>query len=131
MPTLFSQEVPPCTLVLLTVCRRKLLLLLHPPSRSKSLLPLRGNTLSGLEAPSWLPSPPSNRCGSPSRNMMNPALVLFTGSASKFSGHLELTLRAFLNLRHALSILIIQSCSPTLLVCDKIIIVFYQLIIIM
>merc|ERR1711971_410620 len=33
--------------------------------------------------PSWLRYPPSNRCGSPSRNMMSPVLPSFTGSASK------------------------------------------------
>merc|ERR1711935_1032091 len=76
-------EAPPCTPVLLTVCRRKSLLLLHPPSRSRSLLPQRGNTLSGLEDPFLLPSPPSSRCGSPSRSMMSAAHPLSTASASK------------------------------------------------
>merc|ERR1712106_212020 len=76
-------EAPPCTLVLLTVCRRRSLLLLHPPSRSRSLLHQRGSTLSGSEDPSWLPSPPSNRCGSPSRSTMNAAHPLSTASASK------------------------------------------------
>merc|ERR1712105_220775 len=72
------------TLVLLTGCRRRSLLLLHPPSRSRSLLPQRGNTLSGSEAPSLLPSPPSSRCGSPSRSMMSVAHPLSTASASNF-----------------------------------------------
>merc|ERR1711915_668878 len=76
-------EAPPCTLVLLTECRRKSLLLLLPPLRSRSLLPQRGNTLSGSEDPSLLLSPPSSRCGSPSRNTMNAAHPLFTASASK------------------------------------------------
>merc|ERR1711983_41884 len=75
-------EAPPCTLVLLTVCRRKSPLLLHPPSRSRSLLPQRGNTPSGSEDPSLHPSPPSSRCGSPSRNTMSAAHQLFTASAS-------------------------------------------------
>merc|ERR1712129_239543 len=83
MPTPSCPEVPPCTPVLLTVCRRKSLLLLHPPSRSRSLLPQRGNTLSGSEDPSLLPSPPSSRCGSPSRSMMSAAHPLSTASASK------------------------------------------------
>merc|ERR1719385_378407 len=83
MPTLLCLEAPPCTLVLLTVCRRKSPLLLHPPSRSRSLLHQRGSTLSGLEAPSLLLSPPSSRCGSLSKNMMNAAHPLFTASASK------------------------------------------------
>merc|ERR1719210_1576155 len=81
MPTLSCPEAPPCTLVLLTECKRRSLPWLHPPSRS--LLHLRGNTLSGSVAPSWLPSPPSNRCGSPSKNTTNAAHPLSTGSASK------------------------------------------------
>merc|ERR1712228_1035152 len=84
MPTLSCPEAPPCTLVLLTVCRRKSPLLLHPPSRSRSLLHQRGNTPSGSEAPSLLPSPPFSRCGSPSRNTMSAAHPLSTASASKF-----------------------------------------------
>merc|ERR1712025_729378 len=47
------------------------------------LLPLRGNTPSGSVAPSWPPSPPSNRCGSPNKSMMNAVHPLFTGNASK------------------------------------------------
>merc|ERR1712152_120895 len=43
----------------------------------------KGNTPSGSEVPSWLPSPPSNRCGSPSKNTMNAVLPLSTGNASK------------------------------------------------
>merc|ERR1711952_375623 len=74
---------PPCTPVSLTVCRRRLPLLLHPPSRSRSSLPQRGSTPSGSEAPSWLPSPPSSRCGSPSRSTMSPAPPSCTGSVSK------------------------------------------------
>merc|ERR1712080_684058 len=50
-------EAPPCTLVLLTVCRRRSLPWPPPPSRSRSLLLLRGSTPSGSEDPSWLPSP--------------------------------------------------------------------------
>merc|ERR1711862_875195 len=73
MPTPSCLEAPPCTLVLLTGCRRRSPPLLPPPSRSRSLLPLRGSTPSGSEAPSWLPSPPSSRCGSPSRSMMSAA----------------------------------------------------------
>merc|ERR1712096_510926 len=34
----------------------------------KIIAPPRGSTPSGSEAPSWLPSPPSRRCGSPSRS---------------------------------------------------------------
>merc|ERR1711892_1360822 len=43
----------------------------------------RGSTPSGLGDLSLLLCPPSNRCGSPSRNMMNPAHPLSTGSVSK------------------------------------------------
>merc|ERR1712157_649580 len=56
---------------------------LAPPSRSRLSLPLRGSTLSGSEDPSWPPSPPSSRCGSPSRSMTSLAPALSTGSASK------------------------------------------------
>merc|ERR1719357_2341082 len=86
MPTLSCPEAPPCTLVLLTVCRRKSPLLLHPTSRS--LLPPRGNTPSGSEDPSLLPSPPSSRCGSPSRSTTSPAHPSSTANASKqFNKH--------------------------------------------
>merc|ERR1719336_2251293 len=83
MPTLSCPEAPPCTLVLLIVCKRKSLPLLHPPSRLRSLLPPRGNTQSGSEAQSCLPSPPSNKCGSPNKNMMNVVHLLSIGNASK------------------------------------------------
>merc|ERR1712045_104314 len=85
-PTPSCPVAPPCTLVLLTVCKRKSPPLLHPPLRSRSLLHLRGNTPSGSVAPSWLPSPPSNRCGSPSKNTMNAVHPSSTGNASKFFG---------------------------------------------
>ena len=85
MPTLSCLVAPPCTLVLLIVCKRRSLPWLLPPSRSRLLLPQKGNTLSGLEDPSWHPSPPSNRCGSPSKSTMNVAHPLSTGSASKLN----------------------------------------------
>merc|ERR1739842_292096 len=84
-PTPSCLVAPPCTPVLLTVCKRKSPLLLHPPLRSRLLLLLRGNTPSGSEDQSCLPSPPSNRCGSPSKNTMSAAHPLSTGSASNFS----------------------------------------------
>eukprot|EP00091_Calanus_sinicus_P000623 TRINITY_DN10539_c0_g1_i3.p1 TRINITY_DN10539_c0_g1~~TRINITY_DN10539_c0_g1_i3.p1 ORF type:complete len:130 (-),score=23.37 TRINITY_DN10539_c0_g1_i3:101-442(-) len=59
----------------------------HLPSRSRSLLLQKGNTPSGLEDPSLLLSPPSSRCGSPSRNMMNAAHPLSTASASKYDAN--------------------------------------------
>ena len=83
MPTLSCLVAPPCTLVLLTECKKRLLLWLLPPSKSRSLLHQKGNTLSGSVAPSWLLSPPSNRCGSPSKNTMNAVHPLSTGNASK------------------------------------------------
>merc|ERR1712037_505096 len=82
-PTLSCPEAPPCTPVLLTACRRRSLPCLPPPSRSRSSLPQRGSTPSGSEAPSWLPSPPSSRCGSPSRSTTSAAPPLSTASASK------------------------------------------------
>merc|ERR1712106_1057488 len=83
MPTLSFLVVPPCTLVLLTECRRRSLLLLHQLSRSRSLPLLRGSTPSGSVAPSLPPCPPSSRCGSPSRNTTSLVPALFTGNASK------------------------------------------------
>merc|ERR1711982_104712 len=65
------------------VCRRRSPPLLPPPSRSRSSLPPRGSTPSGSEDPSWLPSPPSSRCGSPSRSTTSAAPPLSTASASK------------------------------------------------
>merc|ERR1712173_582547 len=82
-PTHSCLVAPPCTQVLLTGCRRRSPPLLPPPSRSRLLLPLRGSTPSGSVAPSCLPSPPSNRCGSPSRSTTSAAHPLSTGSASK------------------------------------------------
>merc|ERR1711875_171147 len=82
-PTLSCLVAPPCTPVSPTGCRRRSLLWLPPPSRSRSSLPPRGSTLSGLVAPSCLPSPPSSRCGSPSRSTTSAAHPLSTGSASK------------------------------------------------
>merc|ERR1712113_971183 len=93
MPTPSCPAEPPCTWVLLIVCKRKSPLWLHLPSRSRLLLHLRGNTPSGLVAPSCLPSPPSNRCGSPSKNTTNAAHPLSTGSASNFSATTNLLLQ--------------------------------------
>merc|ERR1712130_445568 len=84
MPTPSCPEAPPCTLVLLTECRRRSPPLPHPPSRSRSLLPQRESTPSGSEDPSLLPSPPSSRCGSPSRSTTSAAQPLSTASASKY-----------------------------------------------
>merc|ERR1711921_42235 len=51
--------------------------------RSRSSLLPRGSTPSGSEAPSWLLSPPSRRCGSPSRSTTRLVPELSTASASK------------------------------------------------
>merc|ERR1739840_20579 len=77
-------EAPPCTPVLPIVCRRRSPPSLPPPSRSRSSLLLRGSTPSGSEDPSWLPCPPSSRCGSPSRSTTSAAHPLSTASASKY-----------------------------------------------
>merc|ERR1712098_217081 len=49
----------------------------------RSLLPPSANTPSGSVAPSWLPSPPSSRCGSPRPSTTSPAPPSSTASASK------------------------------------------------
>merc|ERR1712211_40945 len=64
--------------------QKEITALAPPPSRSRSLLPLRGSTLSGSEDPSWPPSPPSSRCGSPSRSTTSAVPPSSTASASKY-----------------------------------------------
>merc|ERR1711973_890945 len=49
----------------------------------KIIAPLRGSTPSGSVDPSCPLSPPSSRCGSPSRSTTSAAHPLSTGSASK------------------------------------------------
>merc|ERR1712059_177633 len=90
-PTLSCPEAPPCTPVSLTACRRR------------SPLPQRGSTPSGSEAPSSLPSPPSSRCGSPSRSTTSLGLESCTGSASKLT---LLILQHFVHTFHCLVYLI-------------------------
>merc|ERR1712168_1058500 len=82
-PTLLCPVVPPCTLVLLTACRRKSLSWLLLPSRSRSLLLPSANTPSGSVVPSCPLCPPSRPCGLPRTSTQNPDLVLFIGNASK------------------------------------------------
>merc|ERR1711874_532587 len=67
----------------LTECKRKSLLWLHPPSKSRSLLLQKENTLYGSEVPFWPLSQPSNRCGSQNKNMTNVVHQLFTENAFK------------------------------------------------
>merc|ERR1712168_28737 len=105
-PTLSCLVAPPCTQVLPTGCRRKSLPWLPPPSRSRSLPHQRGSTLSGSVDPSCPPSPPSNRCGSPSRSMTSAAHPLSTGSASK----LYISFFAMFNLGFFSSNLLLQIC---------------------
>ena len=82
-PTLSSPAEPPCTPVSPTECRRRSPPWPQPQWRSKSLLHQRGSTPSGSEDPSLLPSPPSNRCGSPSRSTMSLVHLLCTENAFK------------------------------------------------
>merc|ERR1712041_19378 len=63
--------------------QKEITALAPPPSRSRSSLPQRGSTLSGSEDPFWPLSPPSSKCGSPSRSTMSAAPPSSTGSASK------------------------------------------------
>merc|ERR1712042_200367 len=83
MGTPSSPVAPPCTPVSPIVCRRRSPAWLLPPLRSRSSLLPRGNTPSGSVAPSWLLSPPSRKCGSPSRSSTRLAPASSTASASK------------------------------------------------
>merc|ERR1711911_286383 len=78
-----SLVAPPCTLVLLTACRRKSPPLLLLPSRSRSLLHLSASTPYGSVVPSLPLCPPSRPCGSPRKSTTSPAQALSTASASK------------------------------------------------
>merc|ERR1711879_879924 len=53
------------------------------PCRGCSRPTTTGSTPSGSEDPSWPPSPPSSRCGSPSRSTTSAAPPSSTASASK------------------------------------------------
>merc|ERR1711962_1849766 len=56
---------------------------LAPPTmKIKIIAPPERNTPSGLEDPSWLPSPPSSRCGSANKNTTNLAHPSSTENAS-------------------------------------------------
>jgi len=74
-----------------TECRRKSLLWLHQPSRSRSSLPQNESTPSGSVDLSWLLSPPSSRCGSPSKNTTSLAQESSTGNASKYFNYCSTT----------------------------------------
>merc|ERR1719154_11493 len=82
-PTMSCPVVPPCTLVSLIVCRRKSLPSHHPPSKSRSLLPLSENTPYGSVAPSLPLSPLSSPCGSPRKNTTNLDPESSTANVSK------------------------------------------------
>merc|ERR1712168_861530 len=83
-PTTFCPVVPPCTLVLLTACRRKSLPWLPPSSRSRSLLLPSASTPSGSVVLSLPLCPPSSPCGSQRRSTTSPAPASSTASASKW-----------------------------------------------
>lgn len=76
-----------CIIVSLSLCY--LCYLWYPVSNTpfltwhRSLPHLSVNTPSGSVDPSWLPSPLSRPCGSPSRNTTRQAPALSTASASK------------------------------------------------
>merc|ERR1719270_1248321 len=74
-------------------------------SRSRSSLPPRGSTPSGSEDPSWPASPPSSRCGSPSRSPTSAAPPSSTASASKL-----LTSELF----YILPVKFVKDCSQNL-----------------
>merc|ERR1719154_1075480 len=95
-PTMSCPVVPPCTLVLLIVCRRKSPPSHHPPSRLRSLLPLSENTPYGSVAPSSPPSPLSSPCGSPRKNTTSPAPESSTANVSKlFSSYIYFIISLF------------------------------------
>merc|ERR1712029_960888 len=81
-PTLYCQEEPPCTQVLLIVCRRRSPPWLPAPSKSRSSPHQRGSTPAGSEDPSSPHSPHSNRCGSLRLSMMSLVHPSPTASAS-------------------------------------------------
>merc|ERR1711868_156715 len=83
MPTMYFPEVPPCTQVLLTECKRKSQLLPHQPSKLRLLLHQKENTLYGLVDLFLLHFLLSRLCGFPNKNMMNPAQELFTENVFK------------------------------------------------
>merc|ERR1719215_420347 len=97
-PTPSCPVAPPCTPVLLTVCKRKSPPWLPPPPRARSSLPPRGSTPYGSVAPSCPPCPPSSRCGSPSRSTTSADLPLSTASAS----NLLLTTYCCSNVNHSI-----------------------------
>ena len=76
-PTQFYLVVPPCTPVLLTVCRRKSHHLPLRQWKSRSLPHPRGNTPSGSVVLSLPLCPYSNRCCSANRNTTNLVHPLF------------------------------------------------------
>merc|ERR1712098_412670 len=78
--------------------------------RSRSSLHQRGSTPSGSEVPSWLHSPPSSRCGSPSRNMMSVGLPLYTGSASRCESYPKNSVNIIVVYQHSSVSLLQISC---------------------
>merc|ERR1711872_427344 len=97
------------------------------PSKARLLLPQRGSTLSGSEAPSLLPSPPSSRCGSPSRNMMSAAHPLSTASASKFLSYTQSLLKKQIQSKNNIVSLIVLFGCPKRRGCLEFILSISQL----
>jgi hypothetical protein len=83
MPTSLCPEEQPCTKELLKDSPRKSLPLLPQPWRSRSLLPLKENSLSGLVDLSSLHSVLSKLCGSPRTITPNQDPKLFTENVSE------------------------------------------------
>merc|ERR1712065_86740 len=81
--TASSPAEPPCSPVSPTGCRRSSPPSPPRPSRSRSSRPPSASTLSGLAAPSSRRSPPSSRCGSPSRSTTSLVPLLFIESVFK------------------------------------------------
>ncbi len=83
MQTSLCQVVPPCSLVSLKDSAKKLPPLLHQPWKLRLLLPLKGNSQSGLVVQFFHHCQPSRLCGSLELNMTNQVPVLSTESVSE------------------------------------------------
>merc|ERR1712040_20875 len=82
-PTQYYLVVPQCSLVLLTECKRKSPDLLHQPSKLRSLLHQKENTLYGLVDLFLLHYLLSRLCGFQNKNTTNPAQELFIENVFK------------------------------------------------
>ena len=82
-PTQFFLVAPRCSPALLSEWPRKSLPWPRPQWRSRWLLPQNANIQSGSAALYWPRCPPSNKCGSQSRNTTRPAQPSYIASASE------------------------------------------------